>query len=982
MKRTNSSACIAATLFVVMCCSGSLDFSEALAAEFHDDSAHEFSVSDLDSGARLYQTYCWFCHGTRGDGNGPVAQYLSPAPRDFVKAGYKLRTTPAGSIPTDRDLYLTITRGVPGTHMPGWHTLNESERWQLVGYLKSLSKRFRVEAAPHEIITSDPVGGTAAVLQEGRDLYNEVKCGLCHGKDGSGEGPISTALVTQWGLPFRARDLRDGAGYKGGSTVEDVFRTISTGFNDTPMVSHHELLSENERWKVAHFVSSLADRKLSREALIEDGISWQRGRWVFVGKGRCIVCHKVEGIGEGTRGPDLSRVGVVAATRQPGKTALQYLHSSITNTAEFLVPEYSAAMPQINQESIFLSADEIRSLVVYLASQGQPAVPDLKDFKALPEPPPSTAGGEAVAKLTGDPLAGWKLFNGDKATCAKCHAIQGRGPRLAPDLTNVASIQSVRQLTESLVEPSKVLTAGFTQVTVLTNDGKQITGVIVKQSASEIHVADEKGKIEVIARDDIDEAVPQKVSNMPANIAKQLSPAEQADLIAFLMDQRPALDDVFYLAQRHRFFDPLERVKNGPPLANVTHKVGEVWLKDWLKNPQNHSKQTFMPNLQLQDDEIQAVMAYLKAVADPDFPRAPWTSEFTKPTDKLSNDEFDKLEAEMSRGKLLWAEARCNLCHRVQEAGGLVGHAPELTNAARKLRQDWLSYWLQDPRYYFAATQMPHFSFSPEERKDLVAYILRSDDFGEVDVPNPPDEPVTSPPASIELIHRGHLIIERSRCHVCHDVPGFEDTPFLKNDWPEPRNDFELLVRDRRCLTCHEINGQGGKFAPELTTMGSRLKKSWIEKFLVAPDVIRPLIQQMPKMKLTPVETRAAADFAKSNLIDSNIDPNFLADFQPTPDAIAAGRELYFAKGCQACHQIGFKGGAVGPALTTIADRLEPGFIYARLKNPQRFKPDVVEPDYGLTNAEATDLTKFMMSLSKAQQNTDPSGSPEKGDQQ
>jgi nitric oxide reductase subunit C len=248
-----------------------------------------------------------------------------------------------------------------------------------------------------------------------------------------------------------------------------------------------------------------------------------------------------------------------------------------------------------------------------------------------------------------------------------------------------------------------------------------------------------------------------------------------------------------------------------------------------------------------------------------------------------------------------------------------------------------------------------------------------------MEVTVPPDEPLNASLPSIELIHRGRLVMDRGRCHVCHDVPGFEDLPFQKTNWPEPRNDFELLIRDRRCLTCHAINGQGGTFAPELTTMGSRLKKEWIEKFLVAPDVIRPLIQQMPKMNLSVAAAREAADYAKKYLIDASVDANLLSDFKPDMENIEAGKALYEAKGCRACHQIGFKGGAVGPALTNVADRLEPGFIYARLKSPQRFNPNVVEPNYGLTNAEALELTKFMMSLTV--RNSLPTDISKKGSQ-
>jgi cytochrome c2 len=99
------------------------------------------------------------------------------------------------------------------------------------------------------------------------------------------------------------------------------------------------------------------------------------------------------------------------------------------------------------------------------------------------------------------------------------------------------------------------------------------------------------------------------------------------------------------------------------------------------------------------------------------------------------------------------------------------------------------------------------------------------------------------------------------------------------------------------------------------------------------------------------------------NLTDPRVDPDFLADYQPTTEDILRGRQIHEAKGCRACHQIGTSGGAVGPALTAVAVRLEPSYIYEYLKNPQRFVPDVVEPNYGLSNREALELTKFLLSL-------------------
>ena len=36
-----------------------------------------------EEGRKIYFKRCWYCHGDEGDGNGPVADFLDPRPRDF-----------------------------------------------------------------------------------------------------------------------------------------------------------------------------------------------------------------------------------------------------------------------------------------------------------------------------------------------------------------------------------------------------------------------------------------------------------------------------------------------------------------------------------------------------------------------------------------------------------------------------------------------------------------------------------------------------------------------------------------------------------------------------------------------------------------------------------------------------------------------------------------------------------------------------------
>src|SRR5207247_2095034 len=78
-------------------------------------------------GKEEFEEHCIGCHGVRGDGNGLAATFLFPRPRDFTIGVFKFRSTPSGSLPTDGDLFRTITRGGRWPRMPTWHESAERE---------------------------------------------------------------------------------------------------------------------------------------------------------------------------------------------------------------------------------------------------------------------------------------------------------------------------------------------------------------------------------------------------------------------------------------------------------------------------------------------------------------------------------------------------------------------------------------------------------------------------------------------------------------------------------------------------------------------------------------------------------------------------------------------------------------------------------------------------------------------------------------
>ncbi len=212
----------------------------------------------IAEGKKTYEKRCWYCHGIEGGGDGPASKTMFPKPRNFTRNEYKVRSTNFGSVPTDEDLFRIITSGIEGTAMPFWSTITETERWQVIYYIKTFNEQFKKESAP-KVVSVGSVASTPESLKRGQELFKEMKCFECHGEDGRGNGPLTVALQTEWSMPYRARDLTKAWNFKGGNTIEDIYRTISTGFNETPMGSYLDKLSDEDRWHIAHFVKDLSN---------------------------------------------------------------------------------------------------------------------------------------------------------------------------------------------------------------------------------------------------------------------------------------------------------------------------------------------------------------------------------------------------------------------------------------------------------------------------------------------------------------------------------------------------------------------------------------------------------------------------------------------------------------------------------------------------------------------------------------------------
>ncbi len=120
--------------------------------------------------------------------------------------------------------------------------------------------------------------------------------------------------------------------------------------------------------------------------------------------------------------------------------------------------------------------------------------------------------------------------------CIKCHRMGDVGGGAGPDLTAVASRFSRRDILESILEPSKVISEQYQNISVTTLAGKIVTGRLVDETPAKIVLQPDPlsgERIEVAAKD-IDARIASKVSPMPANLVDVLTADEILDLIAYL----------------------------------------------------------------------------------------------------------------------------------------------------------------------------------------------------------------------------------------------------------------------------------------------------------------------------------------------------------------------------------------------------------------------------------------------------------------
>jgi putative membrane-bound dehydrogenase-like protein len=141
---------------------------------------------------------------------------------------------------------------------------------------------------------------------------------------------------------------------------------------------------------------------------------------------------------------------------------------------------------------------------------------------------------EAALTMKGNPGKGQEVFD---RVCSKCHQLNGKGKEVGPDLATVRN-RSPQLILPDIIMPNKSIAQGYESYVVETKSSGIIEGVLGPQTPTTFTIRHEDGKQDIIRREDIIDMRVTNLSAMPADLDKQVSIQQMADLLNYIKSGR------------------------------------------------------------------------------------------------------------------------------------------------------------------------------------------------------------------------------------------------------------------------------------------------------------------------------------------------------------------------------------------------------------------------------------------------------------
>jgi cytochrome c oxidase cbb3-type subunit 3 len=209
-------------------------------------------------------------------------------------------------------------------------------------------------------------------------------------------------------------------------------------------------------------------------------------------RSNCAFCHGLTGTGG--RGPSLVSASIVQNTTDTALTGI--IQKGIPGTT----------MPAFDS----FHADDLSNLVALIRSL-------------------STSGVHSET-ISGDAKHGAQVYS--QNGCAACHRIGENGSNFGPDLTRIGAARSAEYIRQSIVDPSADIPEDYRGVSIITLDGKHITGVRVNEDTFSIQLRLQNDKFALYRKSNLKSVEDEKTSLMPAY--QKLAAKDLQDLRAYL----------------------------------------------------------------------------------------------------------------------------------------------------------------------------------------------------------------------------------------------------------------------------------------------------------------------------------------------------------------------------------------------------------------------------------------------------------------
>jgi putative heme-binding domain-containing protein len=122
--------------------------------------------------------------------------------------------------------------------------------------------------------------------------------------------------------------------------------------------------------------------------------------------------------------------------------------------------------------------------------------------------------------------------------CMICHRLANQGPLIGPQLDGVGN-RGLDRLLEDILDPNRNVDQAFRSTTLVLDDGRTMSGLVLREEGQVIVLADAQGKEVRVTKGSVTERNVSQLSPMPADFVDRVSEADFNNLMAYLLAQRP-----------------------------------------------------------------------------------------------------------------------------------------------------------------------------------------------------------------------------------------------------------------------------------------------------------------------------------------------------------------------------------------------------------------------------------------------------------